>query len=106
MDRTLVKFSSTECGICHKMSFFDEKVSEELGLRFIDIKLQDGKTYRQYRDILISRYPDKSSMGWPTYFVCDEPEGDFKILGEIRGGHMKGEFRKRVQGILDEIAAG
>lgn len=88
------------------MSFFDEKVSGELGLRFIDIKLQDGKTYRQYRNILISRYPDKSSMGWPTYFVCDEPEGEFTILGEIRGGHMKGEFRKRVQAILEEVAAG
>ncbi len=88
------------------MSFFDEKVSGELGLRFIDIKLQDGKTYRQYRNILISQYPDKSSMGWPTDFVCDEPGGDFKILGEIRGGHMKGEFRKRVQAILDEVTAG
>ncbi|MGK7906679.1 MAG: hypothetical protein AB4040_05540 [Synechococcus sp.] len=83
------------------MSFFDSKVADEMGLRFIDVKLQDGKTYRKYRDILISQYPDKSSMGWPTYFVCDDPEGDFHILGEIRGGHMKGEFRKKMQQVLE-----
>ncbi|WP_017326533.1 hypothetical protein [Synechococcus sp. PCC 7336] len=87
------------------MSHFDSKVAGELGLRFIDVKLQDGKTYRQYRDILISQYPDKASMGWPTYFVCDNPEGEFDILGEIKGGHMKGEFRKRVQAVLDKVAA-
>ena len=105
MARALIKFSSTECGICHKMSFFDSKVAEELSLQFIDVKMQDGKTYRQYRNILISQYPDKSGMGWPTYFICDEPEGEFTVLGEVKGGHMKGAFRKRLQSILAGDAA-
>ncbi len=40
MSRAVIKFSSEDCGICHKMSFYDQKVSEELGLQFIDVKMQ------------------------------------------------------------------
>jgi len=101
MDRSVIKFSSEDCGICHKMSFFDKKVSEELGLQFIDVKMQDTATYRKYRKILLSQYPDKAEMGWPTYLVCDSPEGEFQILGEVKGGHPKGEFRTKLQAVLD-----
>jgi len=48
-DRAVIKFSSEDCGICHKMSFYDQKVSQELGLQFIDVKMQDTATYRKYR---------------------------------------------------------
>ncbi|HEY9615828.1 MAG TPA: hypothetical protein V6C64_03250 [Microcoleaceae cyanobacterium] len=102
MDRAVVKFSSEDCGICHKMSFFDQKVVEELGLRFINVKMQDTEAYRKYRKILLAQYPDKSDMGWPTYLVCDAPEGEFKILGEVKGGHPKGDFRSRLQAVLAE----
>ncbi|MGQ9869273.1 thioredoxin family protein [Leptodesmis sp.] len=103
MDRAVIKFSSEDCGICHKMSFYDQKVVEELGLQFIDCKMQDTATYRKYRKILLTQYPDKSEMGWPTYIVCDAPETDnFKILGEVKGGHPKGEFRSRIQAVLAE----
>ncbi|RMF22640.1 MAG: thioredoxin family protein [Cyanobacteria bacterium J083] len=101
MNATVIKFSSENCGICHKMSFYDEKVARELGLDFIDVKMQDTATYRKYRKILLAQYPDKTGMGWPTYIVCEQPEGDFKILGEIKGGHPKGEFRQ----LLEEIIA-
>ncbi|WP_081609083.1 thioredoxin family protein, partial [Richelia intracellularis] len=74
MQLAVIKFSSDECGICHKMSFYDRSVVEELGLNFIDVKMQDIETYRKYRRILLSQYPDKSKMGWPTYIVCDSPE--------------------------------
>jgi hypothetical protein len=104
MDRALVKFSSEDCGICHKMSFYDAKVATELGLQFIDVKMQDTATYRKYRNILIAQYPDKSGMGWPTYFVCNDPDAEFQVLGEVKGGHPKGEFRKRLQGILEGAA--
>ncbi|PSB25213.1 thioredoxin family protein [Chlorogloea sp. CCALA 695] len=100
MGRSLIKFSSQDCGICHKMSFYDQKVSEELGLQFVDVKMQDTATYRKYRKILLSQYPDKAEMGWPTYLICDSPEGEFQILGEVKGGHPKGEFRSKLQAVL------
>ena len=86
------------------MSFYDQKVSAELGLDFIDVKMQDTQTYRKYRKILLTQYQDKSEMGWPTYLVCEAPDADFQILGEVKGGHPKGEFRKRLQSILNPPA--
>ncbi|WP_052128967.1 hypothetical protein [Neosynechococcus sphagnicola] len=86
------------------MSFYDQKVAAELGLGFIDVKMQDTATYRQYRKILLTQYPNKSEMGWPTYLVCVHPDGAFQILGEVKGGHPKGEFRSRLQAILDSCA--
>ena len=103
MNRAIIKFSSEDCGICHKMAFYDQKVAEELGLQFVDCKMQDLATYRKYRKILLSQYPDKAEMGWPTYLICDSPESEeFKILGEVKGGHPKGEFRSRLQEVLAE----
>ena len=100
MSRTVIKFSSENCGICHKMSFYDEKVAKELGLDFVEVKMQDIKTYRKYRNILLAQYPDKSEMGWPTYLICDDPEGEFSILGDVKGGHPKGAFRSKLQDVL------
>lgn len=105
MTLSLIKFSSEDCGICHKMSFYDRKVATELGLDFIDVKMQDTATYRKYRKVLLTQYPDKSEMGWPTYILCTGPEGEFNILGEVKGGHPKGEFRDRLQTLLDEVAS-
>lgn len=83
------------------MAFYDQKVVEELGLTFVDCKMQDTATYRKYRKILLQQYPDKAEMGWPTYIICDSPETDtFQVLGEVKGGHPKGEFRSRLQEVL------
>ena len=101
MSKAVLKFSSEDCGICHKMSFYDAKVAAELGLDFVDIKMQDTATYRKYRNVLLTQYPNKADMGWPTYIICEEPEGEFKILGEVKGGHPKGEFRKRLQAVVE-----
>lgn len=103
MSKALLKFSSEDCGICHKMSFYDQKVANELGVDLIEVKMQDTATYRQYRNVLLSQYPDKSQMGWPTYILCESPEAEFKILGEIKGGHPKGEFRKRLTTLLETV---
>ncbi|MEC4817128.1 MAG: thioredoxin family protein [Scytonema sp. PMC 1069.18] len=105
MSLAVIKFSSEDCGICHKMSFYDKKVVEELGLQFIDVKMQDTAAYRKYRNILLTQYPDKSEMGWPTYIICDSPEEEFQIVGEVKGGHPKGEFRTRLQQVLDSVAS-
>ena len=100
MPQSVLKFSSEDCGICNKMSFYDAKVANELGLEFVDIKMQDTATYRKYRQVLLAQYPNKADMGWPTYLICEDPEGEFKILGEVKGGHPKGEFRKRLQAVM------
>ncbi|MGK7927473.1 MAG: thioredoxin family protein [Spirulina sp.] len=102
MSRAVIKFSSEDCGICYKMSKYDQKVAQELGLDFIDVKMQDTATYRKYRKILLTQYPNKDGMGWPTYLICDSPEGEFSILGEVKGGHPKGEFRTRLKAVLGE----
>lgn len=86
------------------MSFYDQKVADELGLTFVDVKMQDTATYRKYRKILLSQYPDKSEMGWPTYIICESPETeDFKILGEVKGAHPKGEFRTKLQEVVAQM---
>ena len=97
----IIKFYDESCGICHKMSHYDSKIANELGLGFVGVTMQDRPAYRKYRDIISSRYPKKhgvhEGVGWPTYFVMRDKE----ILGEILGGMDKGTFRERVKRILD-----
>ena len=100
MTYTLIKFSSEDCGTCHRMSFFDSKVADELGLEFISVKLQDTTVYRKYRPILLKKYPTKEGMGWPTYLLVNNPDSDFEIIGELKGGIAKGGFRERLANLL------
>ncbi len=98
---TVLKFSSEDCGTCHRMAHYDAKVATELGLEFVSVMLQDTVTYRRYRKVLLSQYPNKEGMGWPTYLVVSDPEAEFVVHGEVKGGMAKGEFRER----LTELAA-
>jgi hypothetical protein len=97
---TVLKFSSEDCGTCHRMSHYDARVAEELGLAFVSVMLQDTVTYRTYRKVLLARYPDKEGMGWPTYLVVSRLEEDFVIHGEVKGGMPKGDFRERLSAVL------
>lgn len=98
---TILKFSSEDCGTCHRMSNYDAKVVvEELGLEFVSVMLQDTETYRRYRKVLLAQYPNKEGMGWPTYLVVSNPEADFVIHGEVRGGMPKGDFRERIRSAI------
>ena len=102
MSSSLIKFSSEDCGTCHRMSFFDSKVASELGIEFISVKLQDTVTYRKYRPILLKQYPSKEGMGWPTYLLVENPNGEFAIIGELKGGIAKGDFRERLAKLIDK----
>jgi len=84
------------------MSFYDQ-VQQELGLQFIDVKCRIP-LLPKYRKILLSQYPDKAEMGWLTYLICESPEGEFQIL-RGKGGHPKGEFRSRLQAVLNSATA-
>ena len=99
---TLLKFSSEDCGTCHRMSHYDAKVAEELGVGFVSVMLQDTDTYRRYRKVLLAQYPNKEGMGWPTYLVVSNPESDFVIHGEVKGGMPKGDFRERIRATLPQ----
>ena len=99
---TVRKFSSEDCGTCHRMSNYDARVAEELGLEFVSVLLQDTDTYRRYRKVLLAHYPNKEGMGWPTYLVVSNPESEFVILGEIKGGMPKGDFRERIRATLPQ----
>ena len=99
---TIIKYSSEDCGTCHRMSHYDSLVVEELGCLFINVMLQDTEVYRKYRNILLSKFPNKEGMGWPTYLVVVNPDSDFNVVGELKGGMAKGEFRTRLNSILEE----
>ena len=103
MPLTIIKFSSEDCGTCHRMSHYDSLVVEELGCLFVNVLLQDTDTYRKYRKILLSKYPNKEGMGWPTYLIVNNPEEDFEVVGELKGGMPKGNFRTRLSNLLDEF---
>ena len=96
MNLSVIKFSSEDCGTCHRMSHYDSTVSKDLGCSFINVMLQDTDMYRKYRKVLLSKYPNKEGMGWPTYLIVQNPDGDFNILGELKGGMTKGDFRNRL----------
>lgn len=105
---TVLKFSSEDCGTCHRMSNYDAKVAEELGLAFVSVMLQDTDTYRRYRRVLLAQYPGKEGMGWPTYLVVSQLEehfeGEFLIHGEVKGGMPKGDFREKLRATLPDAA--
>ncbi len=86
------------------MSFYDEKVTEELGCEFVSIKLQDPDLYRRYRKILLKQYPGKEGMGWPTYLLVENPDAEFKIIGEMKGGMPKGDFREKLKSLLGSMS--
>jgi hypothetical protein len=96
----VLKFSSEDCGTCHRMSHYDATVCNELGCTFVSVMLQDTEQYRRYRKVLLAQYPNKEGMGWPTYLVVSDPEGAFTIHGELKGGMPKGDFRTRLAALL------
>jgi hypothetical protein len=102
---TVLKFSSEDCGTCHRMSHYDAKVAEELGLEFVSVMLQDTDTYRVYRKVLLAQYPSKEGMGWPTYLVVRDVHADFVVHGELKGGMPKGDFRQRLRDLVEAVEA-
>ena len=90
----IVKYGSSGCGPCSRMSHYDEKVVKELGLDFEYVK---------------KRTPDYNSPGneeikkqlgghpaSPTYALVEGTN----VLGSFSGGSDKGKFRERVQDLI------
>ena len=70
----------------------------------LPVMLQDTEVYRRYRKILLTQYPNKEGMGWPTYLLVNNPEADFSILGELKGGMPKGDFRTKLRDLVETAA--
>jgi hypothetical protein len=62
--------------------------------------LQDTEAFRRYRRVLLAQSTDKQGMGWPTYLLVSDPEGEFTINGELNGGMPKGDFRTRLGNMI------
>ena len=104
MKAYVIKYSSSDCGTCHRMSHYDESVVLEFGLEFIDVPMQETQIYRKYRKILLSQYPNKEGMGWPTYLIVSSLDDDFKLIGEVKGGMSKGDFRTKISEVIANSA--
>ena len=39
-------------------------------------------------------------MGWPTYMLVSNPDSEFEVHGELKGGMQKGEFREKLKSLL------
>ena len=89
----LIKFSDAECGLCHKMSYFDLQVAASLGIEFEQIFV-GSVDFDKFRDFLVSLYDDKESIGWPSYVLFNINTGKYVALGIIKGALPKTEFRK------------
>ena len=55
MSYTALKFSSEDCGTCHRMSHYDAAVCSELCCSFVSVMLQDTEAYRRYRRGLLAQ---------------------------------------------------
>ena len=66
------------------------------------IHANSGQPTAKYNGILLhSKYdPNKEGIGWPTYLIVRDPDDNFRILGEVKGGMSKGDFRTKLTEIL------
>ena len=42
-------------------------------------------------------------MGWPTYLIVTNPDEEFKIISEVKGGMSKGEFREKLTSAIKDL---
>lgn len=103
MGLKLVKFWSEDCGICHRMSHYDQKVASELNIEFISVEEFDDDAWDEWVHVAEPLYEDTDAMGWPTYVLVDHQSRDkFDTFGEVLGGSDKGSFRRRIKELLDK----
>ena len=98
----IVKFSDPECGTCHRMGKYDGVVAAELGMKLVDVCVDDIDAYADYRHVLLAQYPDLNVPGFPCYIVVDSLTSlDPAIKGVVSGGMDKGAFRRALERLQD-----
>ena len=93
----LHKFYNTSCGICGRMSHYDNKVATELGLEFRSYK-ENTEPFSSNSHLLDIVREERGRVGFPTYVVTDD-DGNYK--GNVMGGYDKGKFREALKQALN-----
>ena len=90
----IVKYGSSGCGPCSRMSHYDEKVVRELGLDFEYVK-KKTPDYNSPGNEEIKK--QIGSIASPTYALVEGTT----VLGHFIGGMDKGKFRSKVTELVD-----
>lgn len=93
----LLKFYSTSCGTCGRMSHYDNKVATELGLEFKSYKV-NTEAFNSNSHLLDIVREERGRVGFPAYVVTDD-DGNYK--GNVMGGYEKGKFREALKQVLN-----
>lgn len=99
---TLLKFSLPDCPACQRMAEYDRSVAEAEGLDFINVDVRDAEAYKEYREILLQRFPLKREIKYPTYLLVEDLKGDFTIHGEMIGSSPKEEFAAQLSRLRNQ----
>ena len=97
MSPLLIKFWSSSCGICQRMSHYDSKVAAEEGVEFLAVQQGSGE-YDYWLSAAEPLYDNPRHMGHPTYILVD---GD-RTVGELVGGSDKGRYRRKLQSLIEQ----
>ena len=100
---TVLKFSSSNCGICGRMAKFDQRAIEQLGYEFQTVKRSDPEDWEKYQYVLDQIYGPEDVIGFPSYIAVEgTSETDMVALGEVRGGMDKGKFKEKIQLVIKD----
>ena len=100
----LIKFYSEDCGICHKMSFYDKKVAKKFGIEFVSVPEMDDELWDEWVHVAEPLYEDTDGMGWPIYILVNHASpDDFEIWGEVKGGSDKGKFKRSILELIETV---
>ena len=82
----VLKFSSEDCGTCHRMSHYDATVCDELGCTFVSVMLQDTEAGRPLEiDALLSAVCEVGRrLAMPTPHL-DSLLGMTRLMARTRG---------------------
>jgi hypothetical protein len=97
----LMKFSTHHCHASQEMAVFDLAVAARFGMDFIDVNMNECQSDQPYRKILLHHHPIEQEIAYPTYLLVHQPDGDFRIQGEIVGSLSEASFRSRIAGFLE-----
>lgn len=101
-DIYVLKLSSDSCGLCFKMARYDQKVVEETGFKFIEVK-KDTPNEEKFQYVIDKAFPT-GDYGFPCYIVCyGETEETLEPAEIHRGAVDKGEFRRRIESIGSQL---